>query len=150
MNVRYYQRLIRRYEAIDTSLRVTAALLASAGVITAVKAMESTNVAIAVGLVSAFVGVSAQVFGLPDRIRTAASILPRYVSHAHTLERLWADQSEDAEAINDAVDAMHQTEMVEAEKMRDPDDKLLALAQADVERQIGSAPVAAKQIVAAP
>lgn len=141
LNVEYYQRSLRRLEGWDIALRLGSALLSSAGIVVAVKFIDNQGVTIVVGIVAAVIVTATQVFGLQERIKVAASLLPQYVAHKQRLELLWDKSADNVDEgqLDEAIEAMHETERVEAEKLRSPNEKTRSAAREATNRAIGAA-----------
>lgn len=133
MNVVYYQRLIKRLEHTDRWLRVISTLLSSAGVAGALKFAGPTW-AIVAGAAGAIASATTLVWGFADKGRSAAAMLPRYVEHFHEFQKLFRDMDESK--LKKELEAFAQTEMTEAEKVKDLNEKLLKQAHADTAREL--------------
>lgn len=129
MNVIYYDRLVARSERADKVLRLTSALIASGGVAGALKWLDSPGLAIALGIVSAVIGAAGMILGIADRSRAASAILPRYVEHYNRLAWLFErPEVSTVEDVDQAIRAMDESAVIEAEKLKTSDPILLKVA----------------------
>lgn len=148
MNVLYYEHKIARLERIDFWLRIVSALCASAGVAIAVRYAAQHQHAdwlpIAVGALAGVIGVVSSISNFGERIKTAATILPRYVEHWHALDACLRRPNATAEDMERCISQMNKTEVLEAEKIRTSDRKLLDHVHALVERENHGDPVSAR------
>jgi len=140
MNAIYYQRVVTRLKWWDMGLRLASLLLASGGVVTAIKVLDSTPMTIGVGIVSAVLSATSLVLGLPDKARAAAAFIPQYVAHANRFRALFIQgDGVSASDVNAALEAMGNTAVAEAEKAPElsAEDREKAFAQ--VLQEIGAA-----------
>jgi len=138
INVVYYQRLIRKLERCDLATRIVAALAASGAVVGFLKPWPDANTALAA--VAAVFAVIGPLLRYPEQIKTSALMLSRHNADYQRLERLLEKHPNLDEYNNDLEQVMSQwyeTEAMEAEKVRTPDDKLLSKCDADVRKELG-------------
>lgn len=139
MNAIYYERLIAKLERRDFWLRIGAALLSSGGILVAVE-LAPHWVAIAVGMLAAVLTVFSQIFDDHGNIKRAAVMLPRYVRHLHRFETLYLEHNETLtlQILESALQDFHDTEALEAEKIRTADKKLLHEADRAARQELGA------------
>jgi hypothetical protein len=135
--------------ASDLSVRAHRSSASSRGpcfgfVVAALKWLKDDRWAIVAGVVSATLSAITLVWGFADRARAASTLMPRYVEHHNALRKLF-EQSEqgrniDEAELNAAIDALDETAVVEAEKIKTSNRKLLRSAQRLVLQERGLAP----------
>lgn len=138
MNAIYYERLIADCERLDRWLRLGSILLSSGGVVAALKWADSQALAMALGIVAALLSGVTLVWNFAERARVAASLLPRYVEHYQNLRDLYCQGDDvDVAKLDAALSELDKTAVVEAEKVRTTDRKLVEAAEAVVMKEIG-------------
>jgi hypothetical protein len=120
MNRIYYEMTLRCLERADFWLRLTSAVLASAGVALALKLCQGTGPALVAGVVAGVLGATSLVWGLPERIKNAAAILPEWVELMHRADRMRAKGQVTFELIEPLQVMEERIEKLEAEKIRHP------------------------------
>lgn len=129
MNCLYYEATLRTLEQWDLFMRLTAGLVASAGVAGAVKASGSVALVSSVGAVAGVLGVVSPILGLPARIKNCAAILPKYVALANRCERALVAGPISTKTALAVMDALAKIEVTEADKVRYRNDKRMEEAR---------------------
>lgn len=113
MNVLYYRRKLKQLWWIDFSIRLVAAITASAAVAGLVSNLFP-EVGKWLAAVAALGSIISLIAGLPDRIRKLAILLVEYTAHVSAFEALFRRRAT-AEQVELALDAFAETEKREAQ-----------------------------------
>lgn len=129
MNELYYVEKLRRLKRWDFWLRLTSTVLASAGVITAVRFVGSEALTVTMGVLAACITGATMVMKLSDQIQAAAAMLPQYTRAAAVFRELYfASDDADEAAVIEAWRALDGIHVTESEKIPDYDEALLLWA----------------------